>query len=398
MMAMIRRMLSLAGIAAALWLVPWRPQAAATPQAQQAVAAPQGRSNAPVRTAPAGHRVGATPGQKGATHYWLESQTRRLTARYDDATVAVAERGSDGNFETKLTDRAGSELGRFTVNRVGPDANGSDAVLRYIPQSGAALHVYGDQSVRPTLAWANAQAYTLLKDQPSADASNLEWQNGMIRRRGSARRDVGRQLSELHTEWAGGLSVRAVRKTAVNLNWGTDRVLNGEMLVSRLMRDGVQIGAANWFVRDQVLIWDFPGVTSGSLTADQLQTFGGWPFTPDPEWLNLQTIAFYHFKKAIEKQALVAGRQPVSWPGRVLDFFVAPVQANDPGCDGLHWLDGTVLRFCCDVHDLCYAKYGCSSSSWWQVWSSWTCNTCNAGAVWCFAGGGAGGGPFHRYF
>ena len=43
-------------------------------------------------------------------------------------------------------------------------------------------------------------------------------------------------------------------------------------------------------------------------------------------------------------------------------------------------------------------KYGCSSSSWWQVWSSWTCTTCNAGAVWCFSGGGAGGGPFHRSF
>ena len=65
--------------------------------------------------------------------------------------------------------------------------------------------------------------------------------------------------------------------------------------------------------------------------------------------------------------------------------------------DDLHWLDGTVLRFCCDVHDLCYEKYGCTSSSWWRVWSSWTCNSCNAGAIWCFAGGGAGRGPFHPY-
>jgi hypothetical protein len=302
----------------------------------------------------------------------------------------------DGNFETKLTDRAGSEVARFTVNRVGPDANGSDAVLRYSPQSGAALHVYGDQSVRPTLAWAAAQAYTLLKDQSTADASALEWQNGMIRRRGSAPRDVGRTLSELHTEWAGGLSVRAVRKSAVNLKWGKDRVFNGEMLVSRLMRDGVWVGSAVWFPVDHVLIWEIPGVTTSSLTGDQLKEFGGWPFTPDAEWLNLQTIAFYHFKTAIDKRAVVAGRQPaVSWPGRVLDFFVAPVQANDPGCDGLHWLDGTVLRFCCDVHDWCYEKYGCSWTSWWQVWSSWTCTACNAGAVWCFTGGGAGRGPFY---
>ena len=81
----------------------------------------------------------------------------------------------------------------------------------------------------------------------------------------------------------------------------------------------------------------------------------------------------------------------------VLDLLVAPVQANEPGCDGLHWLDGTVLRFCCDVHDRCYEKYGCSSRSWWQFWSSWTCDLCNAGEVFCFAGGGNGRGPFHPF-
>jgi len=394
MVKILRRMLWLALVAAVLWLPGWRPQAAAIAQAPQA---PKAGTNAPVRMAPAGHRVGATPGRKGATDYWLESQTRRLTARYDDATVAVAERGADGNFETKLTDRGGVEVGRFTVNRVGADGNGGDAILQYVPQTGAAFHVYGDQSVRPTLAWANAQAYTLLKDRSASDVSSLEWQNGMIRKRGAARRDLEHQLSELHTEWAGGLSVRTVRKSAVNLTWENGRVLNGEMLDSRLMRDGVQVGSANWFVKDQLLIWDIPGVTSGSLTADHLKSFGGWPFTPDAEWLNLQTIAFYHFKTAIDKQGLVAARQAGSFPGRVLDFFVAPVRANEPGCDDLHWLDGTVLRFCCDVHDLCYEKYGCTSSSWWRVWSSWTCNSCNAGAVWCFAGGGAGRGPFHPY-
>lgn len=386
MTTILRRMLWLASVAAVLWLAIWRPQAAATPQT---------RTNAPVRTAPSGHRVGATPGQKGATDYWLESQTTRLTARYDDATVAVGQRGADGNFETKLTDRGGAEVGRFTVNRVGPDGNGSEAVLQYLPQAGASLHVYGDASVRPTLAWANAQAYTLLKDG-STDVASLEWQNGIIGRRGTVRRAVNRQPSELHTEWAGGLSARTVRKSAVNLKWGKDRVLNGDVLASRLMRDGVQIGAANWFAKDQVLMWDIPGVTSGSLTAAELTSFGGWPFAPDAEWLNLQTIAFYHFKTAIDKQGSVARRQPgAASPNRVLDFFVTPVLANEAGCDGLHWLDGTVLRFCCDVHDLCYEKYGCESSSWWRWWSSWTCTSCNYGAVRCFSGGGYS--PFFRF-
>ena len=153
--------------------------------------------------------------------------------------------------------------------------------------------------------------------------------------------------------------------------------------------------AANWFARDQVLMWDIPGVTSGSLTAAELTQFGGWPFAPDAEWLNLQTIAFYQFKTAIDKQGSVARREPrASTPSRVLDFFVSPVLANEAGCDDLHWLDGTVLRFCCDVHDLCYEKYGCESSSWWRWWSSWSCTACNYGAVRCFSGGGHN--PFYR--
>jgi hypothetical protein len=252
MTTILRRMLWLASVAAVLWLAVWRPQAAAPPP----------RGNAPVRTAPAGHRVAATPGRSATDYCKLESQTTRLTARYEDATVAVAQRGVDGNFETKLTDRGGAEVGRFTVNRVGPDATGADAVLHYLPQSGAAVHVFGDPSVRPTLAWANAQAYTLLKDGTSASASSMEWQNGVIRRRGAASRDVNRQLSELHTEWAGVFQrgpFTGLRLTHV----GQDRVLNGDVLVSRLMRDGVQIGSANWFVKDQVLMWDIPGVTSG---------------------------------------------------------------------------------------------------------------------------------------
>jgi hypothetical protein len=377
-------MLWLAVIAAAV--ESWRPQA---------VAAPQPATGAAVRTAPAGHRVGATPGKKGATDYWLEGQTTRLTAKYSDGSMAVTWRGADGNFETKLSDRAGGEVARLTVTRVGAENSGAEAVLHYTPRSGEALHAYGESSVRPTLAWANTQLYSLSKDGGPAAASGLEWRNGLMRRRGAAPREVERQVSELHTEWSGGLSVRTARGSAGNLAWNDKRVLAGELLVSHLFRDGVQIGEANWFAKEQVLIWKIPGVTAGSLTAEQMKTFGGWPFLPDAEWLNLQTLAFYHFKTAMDKQASAVARAgDASWPRRALAFLVAPVQADEPGCDGLHWLDGTVLRFCCDVHDLCYEKYGCSSSSWWQWWSSWQCDRCNGGVVWCFMGGGTGHGPF----
>jgi hypothetical protein len=156
--------------------------------------------------------------------------------------------------------------------------------------------------------------------------------------------------------------VRTARGSAVNLQWNDRRSLNGELLVSRLIRDGVQIGEANWFAREQVLIWNIPGVTAGSLTAEQMKAYGGWPFKPDAEWLNLQTFAFYHFKRQSTDKALSRrGRLRRRAPGRSSTCSSPRRRPTSPAATVLHWLDGTVLRFCCDVHDRCYEKYGCSS-------------------------------------
>src|SRR5437762_3855893 len=63
--------------------------------------------------------------------------------------------------------------------------------------------------------------------------------------------------------------------------------------------------------------------------------------------------------------------------------------ANEPGCDDLHWLDGSVFRPCCDMHDACYyaATPPCTQRSWWY-WGSWSCDRCNIIAFGCFIGGG----------
>ena len=99
MMTILRRMLWLAsdcGGAVAGHLA----AASGGNSASAAATTPQARTNAPVRTAPAGHRVGATPGQKGATDYWLESQTTRLTAR-----VRRCDGGGGGRGERTGTSR-----------------------------------------------------------------------------------------------------------------------------------------------------------------------------------------------------------------------------------------------------------------------------------------------------
>ena len=99
----------------------------------------------------------------------------------------------------------------------------------------------------------------------------------------------------------------------------------------------------NWFPESQVLMWNLPGLTKGYIAPEHLKDYGSWPFTPDMEWLNIQIAAFYQFKTQIDKNGFVARRQP-GWSDRLLAISRADASANEPGCDGFHWLDGTVFR------------------------------------------------------
>src|SRR5438445_514915 len=106
-MTLTRRRALVAGAAVLLLGIsapaPWRlVRLGATPPAQ---------TNAAVRTAPAGQRFAARPGQKGATYYSLENQTVRLTTRFADSVI-VAERGFDGAVRTKVHDIDGNEVAR----------------------------------------------------------------------------------------------------------------------------------------------------------------------------------------------------------------------------------------------------------------------------------------------
>jgi hypothetical protein len=356
---------------------PWR--------TAQLRANPQAQGGPPVRVAPVGKRLAGKPGEKGATYYALEAQATRLTMRFADA-VTVAERTFEGDVVTKLNDVYGNELARFKADRI----DGTNDVLQYTGRTGKVLQVFGDPSVRPTLDWANHQTYSLWKDQVDSDATTLEWQDKLIRRKGATRRDLHKEVLELQTDWANGMSAKTVRKSVANRDLIAGRKLQGEVLVSRLARDGTELGIVNWFPENQVLIWNLPGLTKGYIAPEHLKDYGGWPFAPDMAWLNLQASAFHHYKAQIQQKGFVAKAQP-GWPARILQFLAPSLSADEPGCDYLHWLDGTVLRFCCDVHDLCYSKNGCSSKSWWQVWSSWSCTYCNAWVVDCFLAGGMEG-------
>ena len=347
----------------------------------------QGRT--PVRMLPAGERLGGNPGEKGATYYALAGRTRRLTTRFAKV-VTVAEAGADGDIRTSVRDVNGREMGHLTVNHL----DAARDIVQFTTETGGRFQAFGEPGVKMTMDWANRQAYSLATDGVDAGEPDVEWRGGLIRRRGAPQGALDRDIVSLETEWEEGLTAVTSRRPAARRRVLADRETSGEVVVTLLTRDGQQVGLTNWYPREQIFTWNLPGLSKGSITAATLASYGGWRFTPDLEWMNVQAIAFHHYKTLIDREQFVAsaGRP---WYQRALDSVVPVLHADEPGCDGLHWLDGTVFRFCCDVHDACYSKYGCSSHSWWEFWSSWRCTGCNAWVVDCFESSGE---PFLMMF
>lgn len=357
---------------------PWRPASLrANRQAPGGIRASlvEQQDEKAVRQTPAGTKIGV-PGQKSETDYFLDSQTTRLTARYADATI-VTQRATDGAVDARITDKDGNESGRLNVRQ---------NFLQYVRAAGDPFQVVNDSGERPTLEWANRQAYGLLKDGNEP----LTWQRGIMR----PRRPVARDLEplELQTEWAQGITAKATRKTGMTVRAtinGKERVFVGDVISTRLYKDGGEIGKSLWFPLQQTYIWNLANGSRGVIDLDALSTKnngpGGWLFSPTAAWVNLQTIAWHHFGSAAP-QTVAGGCGPR--PGtmaRIANFLVPSLSANEPGCDPpFVWLNGTSYEGCCNMHDLCYARFGCTSRTWWMVWTSWTCDVCNLFVVDCF--------------
>jgi len=354
-----------------------------------------------IRVVPNGQSAAGTPGQKGATYYSLERQSSRVTTEFLDGNVAVAERSLDGDIVTNLRTADGRDINRVRVNRKGGTAE--DAVQYIRPGADAIQAAVDAGNNNPsTLDWLNRQSHHFYEDNVTSP-SDLRWRNGAIRKGGAALTENDDQITEaqtvktIETEWPNGLSAKTRR---VHLKAGDQfdgKPVSGDVLITNLSLNGESVGVANYFVNDRIYAWKMPGVSEGLIANSHLvQRYGGWVFKPDMIWMNLQALGFYEWgRKRTPARASACVVKPTVLQ-RLAGFFSPVVHAapDEPGCDDLHWLDGTMYRYCCDVHDFCYAKNGCSSSSWWEFWSSWKCDKCNAEAVWCFSGGGTGHGPF----
>jgi hypothetical protein len=344
---------------------------------------------APVETMPSRQRPGpADRTDRGATYYWLEGQAARTSTTFVDATV-ISERGADGDVSTRVTDLQGNELARLHVDRVGS----ADSVLVFQPATGDVLRANARAGLRTPLDWGNEQAYSLWKDGTGASGKRLVWQEDFMRPAGMPRRDLKKAITEMRTDWNGGLSARAIRKPGPHTNLITGAVSNSDALLTVFTRDDLIVGTTIYYPDDKLFVWRFPGLTEGSVDPSQLEEVGGWQFTPDMAWTNVQSFAFHQFHTRVVEQNQAARADP-GWLGK-LAGLVVPTLSADAGCDGLHWLDSSIFRPCCDSHDYCYEKRGCSSRSWWQFWSSWQCDGCNLMVVSCFSSGGRG--PFYQY-
>jgi len=328
----------------------------------------------------------AEPGKKSDTDYWFDSQIVRLTAQYDDATVTT-DRTNDGVVTSNVTDANGNGVARLSVR---------SAVLQYAPTVGEPLLAANDGGERPTLDVASRQAYGLWRD----GRTRLTWKNGLMRPGGASGPLRDLEPRELHTEWAHGLTAHASRKFNARVRVrikGQDTVYSGEVVSTRLTRDGVEIGSSVWFPAQQTFMWSV-GRTKGSLSPEVLSTAnngpGGWKFNVNLAWVNIQTIAFQHFSSNPPAGAPAAAERAACRPragvlARVVDFFAPTLHANEPGCDfPFVWLNGTGYEPCCNRHDLCFVAYGCNWKTWWMVWTNWRCDVCNLIAFSCFSYGG----------
>lgn len=356
-----------------------------------------------VRLVPSGQSAAGTPGKKGATYYALERRSARVTTEFLDGNIAVAERSLDDDITTNLRTSFGVDINRVRVNRKGGGAEDSVQYIRPGNESIQAVVDGGDTP--PTLDWLNRQSHHFYEDSVTSP-NNLRWQNGSIRRNGAGADDdamtEAQTVRTIETEWSNGLSAKTRR---VHLKPGDQfdgKSVSGDVLVTTVSKNGARVGVANYFVNERIYAWKMPGVAEGLIsTAHLTPRYGGWLFTPDMTWMNLQALGFYEWglaKPAATTRAASACVVKPTLLQRLANLVSPAVHAagvkDDPGCDDLHWLDGSTFRNCCDIHDLCYEKYGCTSSSWWRVWTSWNCDRCNGSAVWCFAGGGSGHGPY----
>lgn len=302
-----------------------------------------------------GRRVSTAP-NKGQVFHARERRAYEVTTFYANMT-AVAARSSDGSIRSEVT------YGARSASLAVSPASETGFALSFRRSGELPLLLRGRSDLIPTLDWANRQSVSLLE---AADPVRIRWSLDIIAPTTRGDKDALSEIVGVRTQWPEGLVADASRQERYS--------------ETKLSKFGTVLGVVRWFPTERVLAWSFPGLTQGALDDESQARIGGWPFTPDMAWMNVQALAFFEY---------ASNRRPVLGRAdgllRSAREFLSPAVLAQDGCTGLHWLDGTTYRECCDIHDMCYEKNGCDRSSWWWPFgNAWQCTACNGGAVFCF--------------
>lgn len=168
------------------------------------------------------------------------------------------------------------------------------------------------------------------------------------------------------------------------------------------------VGELVWQHEDRTLSWHLEGITEGWV--DDSRIPGGMRFDPSLRWAASQSYLFwlnrdlyaeigmepmYRFpndESDTSSQINLEGITPGDSPPDVISLHRGDKCDNEDwydGCSGLHWLDDTFFRPCCDTHDHCFRhpndpSADCGWKSWIFFWKRWDCTWCNVKVVACF--------------
>jgi hypothetical protein len=351
----------------------------------------------------------------GVTFHQLDADATRAITWHADAYV-ITERGSDQHLRTRLFDRRSATV----LASAEYDAGDAGLTARMRADLGSET-VTLEQAAAPRrhIAWANTQLRQLWLDHRARRAGGLVGPPAFVTEGGLWRmRDVGDaraseagtsrtedDVDAIATEFGGPMAVTQRDHHAAPPKG--DRVALSTFTTRMYDTGGRQVGFLRWFDKERVLTWSFPNGRRG--TAIEATVPGGFKFTPTLAWANVQALAFLKQSDrpappAVPVPALPGGAaQPVAVsaidePAR--GPCASEAAGQDAGCDGvpdgctgLHWLDDTIFRECCDRHDRCFEReYAlgncCDAWSWLFPNPFWHCARCNFAVAWCFATGG----------
>jgi hypothetical protein len=352
----------------------------------------------------------------GPTHASWEAGAVRSAVRFPDS-ISTAVRHADGSVEATLTSADGQLLARLTSG-----FGRGDAVRLQTRMEGeltwpSSTEVAYPAADRPVLDWVNLQLYSWWSDvrdlrtgagatlSPSASLSAAAGEDFLrparVEQSDQAAVDLKMGITGAELDYTdeyarsetvgsgfvtylwskGGSSASLVTDWA---GWSVGPRQDGDQLLAIL----------TWQEDTQVLSWasNPQQIAQGrfsELHAEDLPA-GYYTFQPDMSWANVQVHEL--------------------WSGESSTLVTSGLESialrNSDGCDGLHWLDNSSLRPCCDQHDLCYrapARFSgadCSANSWFwpncaqDPGCSWRCQACNVQVVLCFAAGLRRHGPF----